>query len=62
MADEIAEFVNRIERLEAKEACRRAFHEHIHFLDAGLHDELLGVEGALRGGRPVVTGAAAARS
>ncbi len=43
MADEISELKARLDRLEAVEASRCAFHEYIHYLDAGLHDELLEV-------------------
>ncbi|MBW2286415.1 MAG: nuclear transport factor 2 family protein [Deltaproteobacteria bacterium] len=43
MADGIAELRTRLDRLEATEACRCTFHEYLHYLDAGLHDELLQV-------------------
>jgi hypothetical protein len=40
MADENSELRTRLDRLEA---CRCSFYEYLHYLDAGLHDELLGV-------------------
>jgi hypothetical protein len=43
MADENSELRRRLDRLEAVEACRCSFYEYLHYLDAGLHDELLGV-------------------
>ena len=43
MSDEIAELRARIARLEARESCRSAFNEYLHYLDGGFTEELLGV-------------------
>ena len=43
MAEQLSELKARLDRLEATEACRCTFYEYIHYLDAGLHPELLEV-------------------